>query len=455
MNTINQPETPSIGIVVLGCDKNTADAERFAGMITTNPAGGITVRGVTPNPDAAPPLDAVVIYTCSFIHDAKAESVETILAWCLRRTETGNPRRIYVVGCLSEQHSKALQDEIPEVDGFFGLQDMDALASTLAPGADTAAEHDARTRLESTPYAFLKIADGCNHACTFCVIPSIKGPFRSRPREALLTEARTLVEGGAREVTLVAQDTTGYGRDLYDDYRLPQLLRDLCDIPGDFWIRCLYCYPGGITDALAEQLATQPKITPYLDIPLQHMAPNLLKAMKRPAPEQDVGALIAKLRAAIPNLALRTTMMVGFPGETEDDHQRMLDMVREIAFEWLGAFVFCPEEGTVAATLPNPVPETEAQARLDALMELQADITAQFNVRREGRRARVLVEHFDADLNAWSARSTAEAPEVDGAVLIHPHPTLCAGTFRDVVFVNASLYDITARVIDGQECAPL
>ncbi len=450
-NTARIHTAPAIGLVVLGCDKNTADAERLAGMLSGRLPARTAIHGLAPDADNIPRLDAVVIYTCAFIHDAKEESVETILAWCARKTETGNPRRVYVAGCLSQRHGEALTEEIPEVDGFFGVSDITTLVETLCD-APRPTEMDiaapVRRRLDDKPHAFLKIADGCNHACAFCVIPHIKGPFHSTPRETLLADARELVKQGARELTLVAQDTTAYGRDLYPDYRLPELLRDLCALPGDFWVRCLYCYPGGVTDALIEQMATQPKIAPYLDMPLQHVSPSVLHAMKRPAPEQDIVALVARLRAALPNLALRTTMLVGFPGESGADHRMMLDAVREIAFEWLGAFIFCPEEGAPAATMAAPVPEAIARKRFEALMELQAEITARFNKSREGQQTRALVENYDPDLNAWTARSVAEAPDVDGAVLIYPHPSLKQGAFADVEFINASLYDITARVVE-------
>ena len=354
-----------------------------------------------------------------------------------------------MAGCLPQRYATELKEEIPEVDGFFGVHEVEAIIKTLSEGSTPhKINTDSLTRMQLNrkPYAFLKIADGCNHTCTFCIIPAIKGAYYSTPREILLAEAQELIASGIREINLVAQDTTAYGRDLYPDYRLPDLLRDLCAIPGDFWIRCLYCYPGGISDALIEQLATQSKIVPYLDIPLQHVSPPILKAMLRPAPDQDIAALITRLRNAIPGLAVRTTMMVGFPGETDEDHQIMLDTVQKIGFQWLGAFQFCPEEGTVAATMLHAVPEKIVQERYETLMELQAEITADFNTRREGNHVRVLVEVYDEDLNAWTARSAAEAPEVDGAILIYPHPDIQQGEFIEVVLLEASLYDITARV---------
>ena len=446
-----QPPTTTIGILILGCDKNTADAEHFAGMLANHLPTSVAVRGVSKDADSDNVYEALIIFTCGFIQDAKEESIETILDWCRRKTEMGNPRYVYAVGCLSQRYANELRDEIPEVDGFYGVNEIEALVQVLCSGTmsgNSTLDAPIRIQLDNKPYAFLKIADGCNHHCTFCIIPAIKGAYYSRPREILLEEAQQLLASGIREINLVAQDTTGYGRDLYPDYRLPELLRDLCALPGDFWIRCLYCYPGGITEALIEQLATQPKIVPYLDIPLQHVSPPILKAMKRPAPDQDIKALIGKLRKAIPNLALRTTMIVGFPGETEADHEAMLDIVKEIGFEWLGAFRYCPEEGTAAATMTNQVPDAIALERYETLMELQAEITAAYNLQRQGKYTRVLVENYDEDLNAWTARSTAEAPEVDGAVLVYPHPAIQPGAFIEVVLLEASLYDITAKVIE-------
>ena len=418
-------------------------------MLAPHLPASVSICGISSDLRSNILYDAVVIFTCGFIQDAKEESVEMILDWCQRKVTTGNPRRVYVVGCLSQRYADELCKEIPEADGFFGVNDLETVVTTLCGNTLQQSNQDTGAMLlhfDSKPYAFLKLSDGCNHHCTFCIIPAIKGAYHSRPHDILLEEARQLIATGVREINLVAQDITGYGYDLYSDYRLPELLRDLCMLPGDFWIRCLYCYPAGITDDLIEQMATQSKIVPYLDIPLQHASPSILKAMKRPAPDQDVKALINKLREAIPELTLRTTMIVGFPGETEADHEAMLDLVKEIGFEWLGAFQYCPEEGTAAATMGNQVPETVVKERYETLMELQAEITAAFNVQREGNHTRVLVENYDEDLNAWTAHSAAEAPEVDGAVLIYPHAAIQPGAFIEVELLEASLYDITAQV---------
>ncbi len=443
----------SIAVVVLGCDKNTVDAEHFAGALVRRMPKDTRICALTEDHMAPHDLDAVVIYTCGFIQDAKEESIEAILKWEIRKKETGSPRFIYVAGCLAQRHRAALQIELPEVDGFFGVNDTDRLIRQLCVSITQKTalpvmvnRPAARLRLDAKPYGFLKIADGCNHACSFCVIPGIKGRYRSTPRKALLDEARRLLDSGTREIDLVAQDTTAYGRDLYKNYRLPDLLRDLCALPGDFWIRCLYCYPGGIDDALIHQIASQPKIAPYLDIPLQHTSPRILRAMGRPAAAMDIAALIRRLRAAIPNLTLRTTMMVGFPGETIKDHRHMLNMMEQLAFEWLGAFIFSPEEDTPAAMMAGQLSRRAARRRYEAVMRIQADITEAFNTRRKGETTLALIEHYDADLRVWRGRSVSEAPEVDGGLLIRPDARLRPGIFIKVRIERAALYDATAVV---------
>lgn len=439
-----------IGIVVLGCDKNTADAEHFAGKLEERLSKRVTVLAAGTPDDSPPELDAVVIFTCAFIHDAKRESVEMILAWTACRTERGAPGRVYVAGCLSERYRKELEAEIPEVDAFVGIHELDNLLARfdgmVSDEAAVCGGFAPRKRLTDMPYAFLKIADGCDRKCTFCVIPDIKGPFVSIPKETLLADAATLVASGVREINLVAQDTTAYGRDRYAHYGLAELLGDLSAIPGDFWIRCLYCYPNGITDALIAQMVAQPKIAPYLDMPLQHVSPPILKAMGRPEKARDVAALLSRLRKEIPSIVLRTTMLVGFPGETEEDHQLMLKFIEEQRFEWLGAFTYSAEEGSPAARMRGRISGTVARRRREAVMELQAEITEQFNQRREGSGDLVLIEEFDRELGLWKGRSRAEAPEVDGAVYIQANPNLASGSFVRVKMTRADGYDIHARV---------
>ncbi|HQN00929.1 MAG TPA: 30S ribosomal protein S12 methylthiotransferase RimO [Candidatus Hydrogenedentes bacterium] len=444
------PENSSIGIVVLGCDKNTADAEHFAGLLQSRlPAGTMIYSPEAPDESAAAP-DAVVIFTCAFIHDAKEESVAIILEWAAAKRACGAPRAVYVAGCLAQRYRRELEAEMPEVDGFFGIHELDVLANRLCSESTGApCTLPPRKRLQDKAYAFLKIGDGCGRGCTFCIIPAIKGRRSvSIPKEKLLADAAALIASGVRELNLVAQDITEYGKDCYGTYRLADLLAELCALPGDFWIRCLYCYPTGITDALLEQLAGQPKIVPYLDIPLQHVSPAMLRAMGRPEKTTYVSDLLDKLRSRVPGIVVRTTMMVGFPGETEADHCAMLDFIRAQSFPWLGAFVYSPEEDTPAASLTHRVPKRTARRRYDAVMQAQAEITERFNQLRIGSTERVLIEGYDADMGLWKGRSRAEAPEVDGMILSEHDGELVPGQFVQVEITRAEVYDVYGRVVE-------
>lgn len=445
-------KTSRIGILVLGCDKNMADAEHFAGVLKRRLPGNTEIRSIEAPDDNAAGLNAIVIFTCAFIHDAKEESIEAILAWTAFRRDQGAPRAIYVAGCLSQRYKKELEAEMPEVDGFFGIHELDTLADRLCSHSSrrlpvSTCRFPVRKRLSKNPYAFLKIADGCDRKCTFCIIPAIKGRISvSIPKDNVLADAAALITSGVRELNLVAQDITGYGKDCYSTYRLADLLADLCALPGDFWIRCLYCYPVGITNALLEQLACQPKIVPYLDLPLQHVSPAVLKAMGRPEKTTYVANLLDKLRSKVPGIVLRTTMMVGFPGETEADHHAMLDFIHAQSFPWLGAFLYSPEEDTPAASLKNRVPKRIAQQRFDTVMQAQAEITGRFNQLRVGTTERVLIEGYDADMELWKGRSRAEAPEVDGMILIEHDGELVPGQFVQVEVTRAEVYDVYGRI---------
>jgi ribosomal protein S12 methylthiotransferase len=302
-----------------------------------------------------------------------------------------------------------------------------------------------RRRLDRRPYTFLKISDGCDHACSFCSIPLMKGKHRSVTRDILIEEMRALVADGVKEFNLVAQDLADYGKDLDDGYRLPRLLRDLCAVDGDFWIRCLYLYPGGVTDEFLEVVATEPKIVPYVDMPLQHLDPDTMHLMKRPYREKNTLHLVKRMRAAVPGLTFRTTMIVGFPGETEDAHQRMLDGLRALRFNWVGAFRYSREEDTPAGQARNQIPDEVKEERWHAIMELQSTITAEYNRARIGTSARVLVENFDETSNRWTGRSPSEAPEVDGSVLFSSDAPVAAGHFANVFITAADVYDVMGR----------
>lgn len=450
-----------VGLVTLGCDKNTVDNEYLAGLLED---AGCEVVALN-DPEAAERIDAAVVLTCGFICDAQEQSVAALLELAEGKRARGKPARLFVAGCLAQRYAEDLLKEIPEIDGIVGVGQFELLAEMVAghyagrcnavnpaPCVDIK-RFMRRRRLDNKPYAFLKIADGCNHACSFCAIPSMKGRLRSVAPDILLKEAKNLLQQGVRELNLVAQDISVYGTDLGGNYGLPALLRALCAIEGDFWIRCLYCYPGainrtlpgGAADALIEVMAAETKIVPYLDIPLQHLDRDLLERMNRPSANLDTAALVDRLRRSIPDLTLRTTMLVGFPGETPAAHRRMLEGMRALRFERLGAFEYSREEGTPAAEAPRQVGKATREKRRHAVMALQAEITAENNAARIGGIERVLIEDYDANRRQWIARSAADAPEVDGCVYLANRGALRPGKFVMAEITGAGVYDVTAK----------
>lgn len=450
-------EMMRVGLVTLGCDKNTVDNEYLAGMLED---AGCEVC-FEPDPDAGAVPDVVVVTTCGFIGDAKEQSVAALVAWADRKRDSGAPQRVFVTGCLAQRYATDLLAEIPELDGVVGVgQFADLVKMILRDSADASPRNAARRtpsvdiraymrrrRADDAPHSFLKISDGCDYACAFCAIPGMKGRMRSVPRAILLEEAEALVRAGVRELNLVAQDISTYGRDRKDERGLPCLLRELCAIPGDFWVRCLYCYPGGITPELVETLAGEPKIVPYLDIPLQHLDPEILRRMRRPHHRLDVFRLVERLRAAIPGVVLRTTMLVGFPGETPGAHRRMLDGLRALAFDWVGAFAYSKEEGTPAAVMPRQVGAAVRERRRLAVLEQQAEITAERLQTRVGSQTRVLIEDVEPGGTRWLGRSPGEAPETDGLVYVESDRPLTRGEFVMVEITGSDVYDLVGRVV--------
>jgi len=441
-----------IGLVVLGCDKNTVDSEYLAASLARRGAM------VTTDPIRDGPVDVVVIATCGFTHEARQQSLATIRRWAARKVRSLHPMALYVWSCMGQRWAAELAEAIPEIDGIAGVGRFEQLAAAIleptrrrqrlvaSSPCVRVTPRLARLRLDARPYAFLKIADGCNHRCSFCAIPLMKGRLRSVPRQILLDEARALLDSGAREINLIAQDISAYGTDVYRRYRLPDLLEDLLALEGDFWVRLLYLYPAGLTDRLIELLAQHPKLCPYLDLPLQHLDVVMLRRMRRPQPSLDVERAVGRLRERIPDLALRTTMMVGFPGEDRAVFERLLDGVRRIQFDRLGAFVFSAEAGTAAASMADrPSPQT-ANRRLDRLMRLQATISAQLAERQIGRTVRVLVESADRAAGQCIGRTVRDAPEVDGVVKIHSTRLLEAGSFVKVKITAAETYDLVGKV---------
>ncbi len=448
------PRKLSIGLVTLGCDKNTVDMEYVAGLLAR---GGCDTVPLGPGEDGGGAVfDAIVVLTCGFIADAKVQSVETVVEWAERKKQTGMPRRIYVAGCLAQRHGAELFGAIPEIDALLGVGQMSRLADMVrAADNDRHLEVAAkprtdivtampRRRIETGPHAYLKIADGCNHTCAFCAIPAMKGPYISVPREILLDEARQLLRSGVKELDLVAQDITVYGHDCYDAYRLPDLLGELCALKGDFRVRCLYAYPGGINRPLLDAMASLPKAARYLDIPIQHMDSGVLRAMRRPARGADIPALVHRIRRALPGVALRTTVLVGFPGESPAAFRGLTQGLCDTAFEWLGAFAFSIEEGTPAAVMEHQVPKRTREHRRLRVMEQQAHITAAFNASRVGQTVRVLVDSVDAETGVALCRSDAEAPEVDGVIRVPNLPGAKPGQFANVRIIDAEVYDVVA-----------
>ena len=387
----------------------------------------------------------VVINTCGFIGDAKQESIETILD-AVAAKEAGLIEKLFVIGCLSERYADELREEIPEVDEYFGVKDWADIVATL--GAEYKAENETE-RVLTTPkhYAYLKISEGCNWLCGYCAIPLIRGKHESVPMEQVLEEARKLAERGVKEIMVIAQDTTYYGIDLYGRRRLADLLTELCHIEGIEWIRLHYAYPAAFPEDVIEVMAREPKICKYLDIPFQHISDNMLSAMKRRHSKAEAMELIARLRERIPDIALRTTLLVGYPGETAEDIAELEQFVRDVRFERLGVFPYSEEEGTYSAeNLKDDVADEEKQRRADKIMLIQEQIALEHNLARVGRTMRVVVDSRQGDY--YVARSEYDSPEVDQEILI---PTelrqLRRGCFYDVRITDAEGYDLYGEVI--------
>ncbi|HJA98886.1 MAG TPA: 30S ribosomal protein S12 methylthiotransferase RimO [Candidatus Alistipes avicola] len=427
-----------INVITLGCSKNTVDSEHLMAQLA---AAGYTLTHDSDRTDAK----IVVINTCGFIGDAKQESIDMILRAAAAK-QAGKIERLFVVGCLSQRYAEELRAELPEVDEFFGVNDWDDIVRVLQGTPDPAL---ATERQLTTPkhYAYLKIGEGCNWKCGYCAIPLIRGSHVSVPMETLLEEAEKLAARGVRELIVIAQDTTYYGLDLYGRRRLAELLEALCRIDGIRWIRLHYAYPTAFPDDVIEVMAREPKICKYLDIPFQHISDNQLKAMQRRHTKADAYALIAKLRKAIPDLALRTTLLVGYPGETEADFEELLEFVRTVRFDRLGVFPYSEEEGTYSAqNLTDDVPEAVKQERVDRIMALQQKISLENNRRRIGSTVQVIIDSKQGDY--YVGRSQYDSPEVDQEILIRPdNKRLIRGCFYRVRIKEAEDYDLYGELL--------
>lgn len=427
-----------INVITLGCSKNTVDSEHLMARLA---AAGYEVVFDSERADA----DTVVINTCGFIGDAKRESIETILAAAAAK-QAGRIGHLFVIGCLSERYADELRAEIPEVDDYFGARDWSGIIAAL--GAESR-DDLATERMLTTPdhYAYLKISEGCNWLCGYCAIPLIRGKHVSVPIETVLEEARRLAARGVRELMVIAQDTTYYGIDLYGRRRLSDLLAELCRIDGIEWVRLHYAYPASFPDEVIDTMAREPKICKYLDIPFQHISDRMLSAMKRRHTKAEAMDLIRRLRERIPDIALRTTLLVGYPTETEADVAELEEFVREVRFDRLGVFPYSEEEGTYSAeNLPDDVPDEEKQRRADRIMALQERISLENNLARVGRVMRVVVDSRQGDY--YVARSEYDSPEVDQEILIPAAGRrLLRGRFYDVRITGAEDYDLYAEAI--------
>ena len=440
--------------VSLGCDKNLVDTEKMLGV-----AGGLGVSFTDDETEA----DAILINTCCFIGDAKEESVNTILEMA-RYKEEGKCRALIVAGCLAQRYKQDIIDEIPEVDAILGTTSYEEIGNVLTRLFGEEKEkkeehiscfHDlkelpetAKKRVMTTGghYAFLKIAEGCDKRCSYCIIPYLRGPYRSVPMEQLLAEARELAENGVRELILVAQETTLYGKDLYGEKTLPKLLHELAQIPGIYWIRIQYCYPEEITDELIQAIKTEEKVCHYLDIPIQHASDRILKRMGRRTHKAELKERIGALRREIPDIALRTTFICGFPGETEEDHEELMEFVDEMEFERVGVFTYSAEEDTPAYSYPDQIPEEVKEERRADVMELQQEIAFEHCENMVGKVLDVMIEGKVADEPAYVGRTYMDAPNVDGLIFVNADEMLMSGDFVRVKVTGANEYDLIGEV---------
>ena len=439
----------NILFVSLGCDKNLVDSEVMLGLLANH--GHQMV-------DSEEDADVIVVNTCCFINDAKEESIQTILEMAEYK-KTGSIKALIVTGCLAQRYKQEIMDEIEEVDAVLGTTSYDKIVEVIDEALqghksleltdiDALPTVDSK-RLVTTGghFAYLKIAEGCDKHCTYCIIPKIRGNFRSVPMERLIKEARDLVEQGVKEIILVAQETTLYGVDLYGKKSLHVLLKELCKIGGLRWIRILYCYPEEITDELIQVMKEEDKICNYLDIPIQHASDGVLKRMGRRTSKQQLIDTVNKLREEIPDIALRTTLITGFPGETEEQHEELMEFVDEMEFDRLGVFTYSPEEDTPAATLPDQIEESVKEDRQAELMELQQEIAFDLAERMIGKEVIVMFEGKVADENVYVGRTYMDAPNVDGLIFVETNEELMSGDFAKVRITGALEYDLIGELI--------
>ncbi len=440
----------NIGIVSLGCAKNLVDTEVMLGIL------GQEGYQIVSEPSEA---DVIIVNTCAFIDSAKEESIQTVLE--MAEYKKGRCRLLILSGCMAERYHHEILAELPEVDAVVGTGDYVKIAEVITRAFrgekvvlyghmnDPLPEE---TRILSTPshMAYLKIADGCDNCCTYCIIPKLRGHYRSRPMEEIIHEAETLVAGGVQELVVIAQDTSRYGVDLYGKSKLPELLKKLCAISDVHWVRVLYLYPEAITDELIEVFKNEEKLVKYMDIPIQHANDAVLKRMGRHLTHEQLTTLIEKLRAHVPDIVLRTTVIAGFPGETEEQFNELLQFVKETKFDRLGAFAYSQEEGTPAAKLDGQLPEPIKTARAEAILKEQGSISLALQEAKIGKTLECLVEGYDDESLMYFGRTAGDAPEVDNTVYFVAEDELTIGTFVPVTILNAEAYELVGQaVVEG------
>ncbi len=438
-----------IYIETLGCPKNEVDSMMAQGVL------GSAGYEMTPNQEEA---DIIIVNTCAFIQDAKEESIRTILE--LSELKNERCKLLVISGCLGQRYNEELFVEMPEADLIVGVNDYAKLPELIDKALNggrqkfcnvacsSFEEFDNLTSEVRNASAYLKIAEGCNNRCTYCIIPYIRGEYRSRKKENILNEARELVSRGAKELVLVAQDTTNYGFGLYDDYGLPELLSDLGKIDGLKWIRLMYCYPDKITDRLIEEIRDNPKVCKYIDMPVQHGSDTVLKAMNRKSLKADIEAVVKKMQQQIPDMAIRTTIIVGFPGEKAAEFDELYDFVEEMKFDRLGVFSYSKEEGTPAAKMKPQVRSDVKERRREAIMQLQQGISLEKNLKKVGSICEVLVEEGPDEEGGYIGRTQYDAAEIDNSVIFVSYRNLSPGEFVKVKITDAFDYDLTGEVVE-------
>ena len=434
--------------ISLGCDKNLADSEEMLGMLVEN--------GYTLTNDETE-AEVIVVNTCAFIHDAKEESINSILEMARYKTE-GVLKALLVTGCLAQRYKEEIIEEIPEVDAVLGTTSFGDIIKALDKVFEgkrylefkdiNALTEISKKRVLTTGgyYGYLKIAEGCDKRCTYCIIPKLRGNYRSIPMEQLISQAEYLAEQGVRELILVAQETTVYGKDIYQEKCLHKLLKELCKIPGIQWIRILYCYPEEIYPELIQTMKEEKKICHYLDLPIQHCSDKILKKMGRRTTKQELIDIVTLLRKEIPDIVLRTTLITGFPGETEEDHEELMEFIDTMEFDRLGVFTYSAEEDTPAANMPNQIEEEVKQDRQAELMELQQEISIDKGNDKIGTCVEVMIEGKVADENAYLGRTYGDAPNVDGYIFINTDTELMSGDFARVHVTGALEYDLIGEL---------